>query len=146
MERNERERLNAVGTEVVRSAIKVHRSLGPGLLESAYQSCLAWELREKGLRVETEVHVPIEYQGQRLDVGYRIDMLVEGAVIIENKVLDRLLPIHTAQILTYLELRGIRLGYLLNWNVTLMKNGIHRFVVGSYSKERRKSRRSDSNS
>jgi GxxExxY protein len=106
---------------------------------------LAWELREKGLRVETEVHAPIEYRGQRLDVGYRIDMLVDGSVIIENKVLDRLLPIHTAQILTYLELRGIRLGYLLNWNVTLMKKGIHRFVVGSYSTQRLDNKRFDSN-
>jgi GxxExxY protein len=140
-----RDRLNAIGTEIVRSAIKVHRLFGPGLLESAYQSCLSWELRNKGLRVEAEVNQPIEYQGHRLEVGYRIDMLVDGLVIIENKSLDRLLPIHTAQILTYLELSGNRLGYLLNWNVTLMKNGIHRYVVGSYSKERRKSRRSDSN-
>jgi GxxExxY protein len=128
-----RERLNAIGTEVVRSAVKVHRSLGPGLLESAYQSCLAWELRRKGLRVETEVDLPVNYQGHRLDVGYRIDMLIDGLVIIENKALDRLLPVHTAQILTYLELSGNRLGYLLNWNVTLMKTGIHRFVVGAFS-------------
>jgi len=129
----EREGLNSLGTAIVRSAIKVHRSLGPGLLESAYQSCLAWELRNGGLRVETEVSLPIDYTGHRIDVGYRIDMLVDGLVIIENKALDRLLPVHTAQILTYLELSGNRLGYLLNWNVTLMKNGIHRFVVGPFS-------------
>ncbi len=135
MDTLERERLNAIGTEVVGSAIKVHRLFGPGLLESAYQSCLSWELRNKGLRVEAEVNQPIEYLGHRLDVGYRIDMLVDGLVIIENKSVDRLLPVHTAQILTYLELSGSRLGYLLNWKVLLMKNGIHRFVVGSFSKE-----------
>ncbi len=77
--------------------------------------------------------MPIDYQGHRLDVGYRIDMLVDRLVIIENKALDRLFPVHTAQILTYLELSGNRLGYLLNWNVTLMKNGIHRYVVGPFS-------------
>lgn len=130
----DRKRLNSIGTTIVRSAIKVHRSLGPGLLESTYQSCLAWELRNEGLYVEIEVSLPIDYQGHPLDVGYRIDMLVSELVIIENKALDRLLPVHTAQILTYLELSGNRLGYLLNWNVTLMKNGIHRFVVGPFSK------------
>lgn len=130
----ERRRLNEIGSEIVRSAIRVHRSFGPGLLESAYQTCLAVELRNSRLKVETEVGLPINYRGQRIDAGYRIDMLVEDSVVIENKAVDRLLSVHTAQILTYLELSGKRMGYLMNWNVRLMKSGIHRFVVGAFAK------------
>ena len=117
-----------VGREVVDGAIKVHRALGPGLLESAYQLCLAHELRKRGLRVETEVVLPVTYDGIQLDAGYRIDMLVEDTVIVENKTVENLLPIHQAQLLTYLKLRDCRLGFLLNWNVTLMKQGIKRMV------------------
>lgn len=116
------------GSNIVDAAIKVHRALGPGLLESAYQFCHAYELRKRGLRVECEVLLPIIYDGQKVDAGYRIDMLVEGCIIVENKVVDHLLPLHEAQLLTYLRLKGLRLGYLLNWNVRLMKNGIHRVV------------------
>lgn len=135
MNSGERRRLNEIGTEIVRSAIRVHRSFGPGLLESAYQTCLAVELRNLRLRVETEVGLPIVYRDQRIDAGYRIDMLVEDSVIVENKAVERLLSVHTAQILTYLELSGKRIGYLMNWNVPLMKNGIHRFVVGAFAEE-----------
>ena len=117
-----------VGRQIVDAAIQVHRALGPGLLESAYQACLAYELRKRGLRVECEVLLPVRYDGQQIDAGYRIDMLVEGMVIIENKTVERLLPIHQAQLLTYLKLRDCRLGYLLNWNVSLMKQGIKRMV------------------
>jgi len=120
--------IEEVARQIVDAAIKVHRALGPGLLESAYQHCLAYELRKRGLRVDCEVTLPIVYDGQQIDAGYRIDMLVEDAVIIENKTVEQLLPIHQAQLLTYLKLRDCRLGFLLNWNVTLMKHGIKRMV------------------
>jgi GxxExxY protein len=120
--------IEQVGKEIVDSAIKVHRALGPGLLESAYQACMAYELRKRGLRVETEVQCPIQYEDVKVDLGYRIDMLVESCVIIENKTVSELLPIHEAQLITYLKLSGCTLGFLLNWNVTQMKNGIKRLV------------------
>jgi GxxExxY protein len=129
MNRAEREGLDVIGSAVVDSAIRVHRALGPGLLESTYQACLAFELRRAGYLVGTEVNLPIEYRGRRIEVGYRIDMVVENKVIVENKAVEKVLPVHTAQLLTYLELSGRSLGYLLNWNVTLMKHGIKRFVV-----------------
>lgn len=120
--------IEAVARQIVDAAIKVHRALGPGLLESAYQACLAHELRKRRLRVECEVTLPVVYDGVRIDAGYRIDMLVENCVIVENKAVAKLLPIHQAQLLTYLKLRDCRLGFLLNWNVTLMKQGIKRMV------------------
>ncbi len=120
--------IEEVARIIVDAAIKVHRALGPGLLESAYQYCLAYELRKRGLQVECELVLPIVYDGQCIDAGYRADMLVEDCVIIENKTVDQLLPIHEAQLLTYLKLRDCRLGFLLNWNVKLMKNGIKRMV------------------
>ncbi len=120
--------IEEVAKIIVDSAIKVHRALGPGLLESGYQQCLACELRKRGLQVNTEVLLPIVYDGQQIDAGYRIDMLVEGCVIIENKAVDQMLPIHQAQLLTYLKLRDCRLGFLLNWNVRLMKDDIKRMV------------------
>ena len=117
-----------VATNIVDAAIKVHRALGPGLLESAYQKCLEYELCRRNLKVACEMLLPILYDGQQIDAGHRIDMLVEDCVIIENKAVDRLLPIHQAQLLTYLKLRGCRLGFLLNWKVPLMKQGIKRMV------------------
>ena len=120
--------IEEIAKTIVDSAIKVHRALGPGLFESAYQQCLTYELRKRGLRVDCEVALPIVYDGQQIDAGYRIDMLVEGCVIIENKAVDQILPIHQAQLLTYLKLRDCRLGFLLNWNVRLMKDGIKRMV------------------
>jgi len=120
--------IEEIAKTIVDSAIKIHRALGPGLLESAYQQCLTYELHERGLQVDTEVLLPIVYDGQQIDAGYRIDMLVEGCVIIENKAVDQMLPIHQAQLLTYLKLRDCRLGFLLNWNVRLMKDGIKRMV------------------
>ncbi len=113
---------------IVDSAIKVHRALGPGLLESAYQACLAYELRSAGLKVKCEVPLPVQYGKIRVDAGYRIDMLVNDCVVIENKAVERILPIHAAQLLTYLRLSDRRLGFLLNWHVKLMKHGIKRFV------------------
>jgi GxxExxY protein len=121
--------VEAIATVIVDAAIKVHRALGPGLLESAYQHCLAHELRKRGLRVETEVAQPIMYEGERIDVGYRLDMLVENAIIIENKTVEEIAPIHEAQLLTYLKLRQCRIGFLFNWNVALMKHGIRRKIM-----------------
>jgi GxxExxY protein len=115
-----------VGKEIVDAALKVHRALGPGLLESAYQVCLAYELRKRGLHVECEVEQPVFYEDQCIDAGYRLDMLVENCVIIENKAVDHLLPLHQAQLLTYLRLRKCSLGYLINWHVPLIKDGIQR--------------------
>ena len=129
----------AIATDIVDCAIKVHKELGPGLLESAYQHCLAYELRKRNRDVRTEVTLPIVYDGQRLDAGYRIDMLIDDAVIIENKTVEDFLPIHMAQLITYLKLYDRNLGFLLNWNVKLMKRGIKRVVYKySYSYPRRK--------
>lgn len=121
--------IEAVGKQIVDSALKIHRALGPGLLESAYQYCLAYELRKRGLRVETEVPQPVFYDGQRLDTGYRLDMLVEDCVIVENKAVETVLPIHQAQLLTYMRLRKCALGYLINWHVPLIKDGIQRMKL-----------------
>ncbi|OGU15932.1 MAG: GxxExxY protein [Geobacteraceae bacterium GWC2_53_11] len=120
--------IEELGNTVIGAAIKVHRTLGPGLLESAYQKCLDYELRKMGLRIECELTLPIQYEAVRIDAGYRIDMIVEELIIIENKTVERLLPIHEAQLLTYLKMRGCRLGYLLNWNVPMLKDGIKRLV------------------
>jgi GxxExxY protein len=118
-----------VAREIVDSALKVHRALGPGLLESAYQACLAYELRKRGHRVDCELPMTLEYDGTRIDVGYRLDMRVNGTVIVENKTVEEILPIHHAQVLTYLRLSGISLGFLINWNVTLLRDGLKRVVL-----------------
>jgi GxxExxY protein len=123
-----REEIQRVGTAVIDSAIRVHRALGPGLLESAYQKCLAYELTDAGFIVQCEVPLPVTYRGIDIGVGYRIDMLVESQIAVENKTVESILPIHRAQLLTYLRLADLRLGYLLNWHVSLMKNGIVRMV------------------
>lgn len=114
---------------IVDSAIQIHRTFGPGLLESAYQKCLAHDLTKRGLKVECEVALPIVYDGQTIESGYRVDMLVDDCVIIENKTGDQILPVHEAQLLTYMRLRGINLGYILNWTAPLMKHGIKRMVL-----------------
>jgi GxxExxY protein len=121
--------IEEVGKQIVDAALKVHRALGPGLLESAYQFCLAYELRKRGLRVECEVEQPVRYDNQQLNVGYRLDMLVEDCVIIEIKTVEQILPIHQAQLLTYLRLRKCALGYLINWHVPLIKDGIQRMKI-----------------
>lgn len=118
--------LEAVATEVVEAALAVHKALGPGLLESAYQQCLVYELRKRGLKVLTEVTLPILYDGHEIDAAYRLDMLVEDVVIIENKAVDHVIPVHLAQLITYLRLTKLKLGFLINWNVTLIKNGLQR--------------------
>ena len=121
--------IEEIASIIVDTAIKVHKALGPGLLESTYQKCHAHELRNRGLRAETEVIVPIIYDGESIDAGYRIDTLVEDMVAIENKAVEQMLPLHEAQLLTYLRLRNLRLGFLLNWNVVLMKRGIPEGVL-----------------
>ena len=118
-----------IGAQIVDAALKVHRQLGPGLLESAYQACLAFELRKRGLRVEVEADQPVFYDGIKVEIGYRIDMLVDGCVIIENKAVEKVLPIHEAQLLTYLKLRNCHIGFLINWNVQLIKDGIKRMAL-----------------
>lgn len=120
--------IEAIGKEIVDSAIKVHRELGPGLLESAYEACLQHELNKRGLSVERQKSQPLHYDGILIDAGYRIDLLVEGKVIIELKAIDNIQQIHHAQVLTYMRLSECTLGYLINFNVTLLKNGLHRKI------------------
>ena len=99
-------------------------------MESAYQKCLAYELHSRGSKARCEVPLPIKYEKIQIESGFRVDMIVDGLVIIENKTVERIAAIHQAQLLTYLKLTGLNVGFLLNWNVRLMKNGIHRFVYG----------------
>ncbi len=124
------EALNAVSNEVIGAAIEVHRELGPGLLEGIYRDCLAKELGSRRLKVEREVEVPVRYKGKALGTAYRLDLRVGGELIVETKVVEALLPVHQAQLLTYLRLTGSRLGLLLNFNIDTMRNGIRRVVNG----------------
>jgi GxxExxY protein len=112
--------------QVIGAAIEVHRELGPGLLESTYEACLLHELTCRGLEARSQVTLPVMYKGVRVDCGYRLDLLVESLVVIELKAVDRLDPIHEAQLITYLRLSGLPLGLLINFNVRLLKNGIVR--------------------
>ena len=118
----------AIGKIILSSAMKVHSLVGCGLLESTYEACLVHELVKSGLRIDRQVAQPIKYDGITLDVGYRLDILVEGKVAIEVKAVDKLSPLHLAQILSYLKMGGYRLGYLLNFNVLHMREGIKRVV------------------
>jgi GxxExxY protein len=111
------------------AALQVHKALGPGLLESAYEHCLAHEISRRGLSVQRQVALPIVYEGEKLDAGYRLDLIVDGSVIVEIKSIDALAPIHEAQVLTYLKLSGLRIGLLMNFNVVLFKHGLKRFVL-----------------
>lgn len=123
------EEADRIGRIIVDSAIAVHRALGPGLLESVYEACLAEELRQRGLMTERQVGVPVTYGEARLEVGFRIDLLVENCVVVEIKSIDALASIHMAQVLTYLRFSGHRLGYLINFNSALLKNGLRRLVL-----------------
>ena len=114
--------------QIVDAAIKVHTALGPGLLESAYQACLAYELRQRGLQVQTEVELPVRYGEIHLDVGYRLDLLVESQVIVELKSVEKIIPLYEAQLLSYLKLSGKKIGLLINFNVARLKNGITRLA------------------
>ena len=124
-----REELNQVTQAVIGAAIEVHRTLGPGLLESAYQECLCRELTLRNIPFEREWPVPIEYKGIHLEHGYRLDLLVARSVVVEVKSVEALTPIFDAQLLTYLRLGGWQLGLLINFNVPILKHGIHRKVM-----------------
>ena len=121
--------LDGLARTIVDAGLKVHRALGPGLLESAYEHCLAHELHARGLSVARQVLLPIVYEGVTLDAGYRLDLLVEDKIIIEIKAVETLMPLAEAQVLTYLRLSGRRLGFLMNFNVQLFKNGIRRIAL-----------------
>lgn len=114
--------------EIVDAAFAVHSSLGPGLLESVYEHCLAAELRLRNIAVERQIPVPVIYRGERLDAGFRIDLLVAGLVVVEVKATETTLPIHEAQLVTYLKLSSYRLGFLINFNVRLIRDGIRRRI------------------
>ena len=119
---------NIVSEKVIGAAIEVHRILGPGLLESAYEECLCFELHERGIKTERQVTIPVVYKKVSLECGYRLDVIVDDLVIVELKTVEKLLPIHDAQLLTYLKLTKKKLGLLLNFNVALLKEGIKRIV------------------
>ena len=127
----EREHLNRITETIIGAAIQVHKALGPGLLESACEACLAYELVKRGLRVDQQRPLPLVYEQVKLECGYRIDLLVEGLVVVEVKSVEALAPIHDAQVLTYLKLSGCRIALLRNFNVPMLKDGIRRFVNGT---------------
>jgi GxxExxY protein len=114
---------------IIGLAIKMHSNLGPGLLESVYHQCLCWELHHDGLAFEHEVPLPIVYEDMRIDRGYRADIVVNQTVLLELKSVERILPVHRAQTLTYLHLSGCQIGLLMNFNCVLLKDGLHRFVA-----------------
>ena len=123
------EETEKVATQIVDAAFSVHSTLGPGLLESVYEQCLAFELSERGLRFERQLVLPIKYKEHEIDSGLRLDFLVDDSVVVEIKAVECLVPVHTAQLLTYLKLSGNRLGFLINFNASLIKHGIHRYVM-----------------
>ncbi len=126
-------REDAVAREIVDAALKVHRTLGPGLLESVYRQCLAYELRSRGLTVLEELAVPVVYEDVRIDTGFRLDLLVEDAVIVELKAVEQMIPLYDAQLLTYLKLMHKALGVLINFNTPLLKHGLKRLVLSPCS-------------
>jgi len=122
-------KVDDLSNKVIGCAIEVHRELGPGLLESTYEQCLAYELNRASILFRIEVNLPVQYKEVALDCGYRIDVLVDDRLIVELKSVDQLLKVHEAQILTYMKLADVRTGLLINFNVELLKNGIKRFVL-----------------
>ncbi len=123
---------NELTHEIIGAAIEVHRTLGPGLLESAYEECTARELTLRGLSFERQKPLPIVYKDVKLECGYRVDLLVEGRVIVELKSAGALAPVHEAIVLTYLRLSGVRIGLLINFNVVVLKDGIKRFILDGH--------------
>ena len=121
---------NALAHKIIGCALEVHRALGPGLLESAYQECLVYKLKNSGLRIEKEKPMPLIFEEVKLEVGYRIDILVENKVVIEIKSVEAINDVHLAQILTYMRLGDYKLGLLINFNVSLLKSGIKRVING----------------
>lgn len=120
--------LNTLSEKIIGCAIKVHRELGPGLLESTYEQCLAYELSQNNLKCEFQKPLPVVYQSVKLDCGYRVDAVVENSIILELKSVENLLPIHSAQLLSYLQLSKLRVGLLINFNVKMLKSGLKRIV------------------
>jgi GxxExxY protein len=120
---------DALTEQIIGAAIEVHRALGPGLLESAYEECLCIELGLRDVRFKSQVELPVFYKEHRADAGYRLDLVVDDAVVVEIKAVERLLPVHEAQLLTYLRLSGIATGLLLNFNVPVLKDGIRRMKI-----------------
>ncbi len=120
--------INQLSSKIIGAAIEVHKALGPGLLESAYEKCLGHELKLRGLAFENQKPVPLVFKGEELDCGYRLDIVVDNAIILELKSCEKIEPIHKAQLLTYLKLSGLRLGLILNFNVPVMRDGIVRIV------------------
>jgi GxxExxY protein len=127
---SEREEINRITEAIIGAAIAVHKTLGPDLLESAYEACMAYELVEKGLKIEQQKPLPLVYKQVYLDCGYRMDLFVEEKVIVEIKAVDQLLPIHKAQVLSYLKLSGCKMGLLMDFNVKLLTDGIMRVING----------------
>ena len=121
---------NEIGDAIIAPAMKVHTALGPGLLESAYETCLFYELERQGLPVQRQALIPIRYEDLSIDNGYRIDLLVADRVVVELKTVEAILPVHRGQLLSYLRLGGFKLGYLLNFNVTRLRDGIVRMANG----------------
>lgn len=125
---SEQQRINQITEKIIGCAISVHRVLGPGLLESAYEECLCYEISQANLSFERQVHLPVVYKEVKLDCGYRMDVVVENAVITEVKAIEHLLPVHEAQLLSYLKLHNKRLGLLFNFHVSVLKNGMRRIA------------------
>ena len=121
--------IEGLARQMIDSAFKVHKALGPGLLESVYEHCLCHELSKRGLDIARQVAVPVVYDGEKLDAGLKLDVIVGGKIIPEIKAIERILPVHRAQLLTYMKLTGCKLGFLLNFNVPVIKDGIHRLVL-----------------
>ena len=124
-----RKDINDLTYKIIGAAIEVHKEIGPGLLESAYEACLVYELRKAGLQVEKQKSMPLAYEGEILEIGYRIDLMVESRIIVEIKSVEALSDVHLAQILTYLKLSKLHLGLLVNFNVSSLKKGIRRVII-----------------
>lgn len=120
--------VDALATRIIGAAIEVHRALGPGLMESAYEKCLEHEFKLQGISFETQVAIPVIYKGINLECGYRADIIVEKQIILELKTVESILPVHEAQLLTYLKLTHLKLGYILNFNNSVLKKGIKRII------------------
>ncbi|MEO6876358.1 MAG: GxxExxY protein [Opitutaceae bacterium] len=121
-------KLEEIGKVVMDSDFAVHRELGPGLLESAYEHCLAFELVRRRIKVECQKELPLIYRGVKVDAGYRIDLLIEQQIVVELKAIERIEPIHKAQLISYLKLSGLHLGFLINFNTRMLRDGLHRLV------------------
>jgi GxxExxY protein len=129
--------LNSISDQIIGAAIAVHKELGPGMLESAYEACLSYELIQRKLKIERQKALPLIYRGQRVDVGYRFDLLVEDAVVVEIKACERFEPVHSAQVLSYLRLSGLTLGLLFNFNVRKLSEGGIKRLVNRFQEESR---------